>query len=275
MSGAARTWLGVVAALTLAACPGTHHDPPADAHTTAESVLELARTWVGGGPDAAVLEARASQYSEQGGLKGKVLILARRPGHLRMEGLSPTDDSVSVLATDGERFTSWQRGQSTCWVGRACPDNVGRFASVPLEADELVGVLLGRPPLIPHEHVEMKWDDKVGAYRLELVGGGADLGLAHGRTQRLWVAHADGRVVRTQLLEGGRRKVDVRYSEFRRVAGELVPGRLDVLLERDETDLRLEYREIDLATVPADEAFTFTCPAGTTLEELPCSQGTP
>jgi len=275
MSGAARTLLAIIFALGLAACPGTHHDPPADAHTTTESVLELARTWVGAGPDAAVLEARASQYSDQGGLKGKVLILARRPGHLRMEGLSPTDDSVSVLTTDGERFTSWQRGQSTCWVGRACPDNVGRFVSVPLEADELVGVLLGRPPLIPHERAEMKWDREVGAYRLELVGGAADLGLSHGRTQRLWVAHGDGRIVRTQLLEGGQRLVDVRYSEFRRVAGELLPGRLDVQLERDETDLRLEYRDIDLATVPADEAFAFTCPVGTTLEELPCSTEAP
>jgi len=260
----------VVLTAVLGACPGSHFDPPAEPHTSAEAVLELAREYIASGPGDAVIEARASQYNDAGGLKGKLLILAQRPGRLRMEGLSPTDDSVSVLATDGARFTSYQRGQSTCWVGRACPSNVGRFASVPLDSDELVGVLLGRPPIIPHGGVAMKWDAAVGAYRLDLEGVASDLGMAHGRTQRLWVAHADGRIVRTALLEDGKTRVDVTYSEFKRVGNQVVPGQLDVKLARDKTDLRLEYRSIDLATPLQPEAFVFDCPGGTSMEELPC-----
>lgn len=262
--------LGIALCALLMACPGTRIDPPDGAHTTPEAVLAAAREYVGGGPSQAVIEARASQYSDSGALKGKLLILLQRPGRLRMEGLSPTDDAVSVLASDAERFTSFVRGESACWVGRACPDNVGRFASVPLEVDELVGVLLGRPPIIAHAAASMKWDASVGAYRLELEGAASDLGLSHGRTQRLWVAHDDGRIVRVSLLEGGRTRVDVRYSEFRRVGDHLVPRRLDVALARDSTDLRLEYRDVDLAAELSAEAFVFTCPAGTTLEELPC-----
>lgn len=254
----------------LGGCPGNHFDPPAEPYTSAEAVLELASEYIASGPQEAVLEARASQYSNAGGLKGKVLILAQRPGRLRMEGLSPTDDSVSILATDGERFTSYQRGQSTCWVGRACPANVGRFASVPLSSDELVGVLLGRPPIIPHDGLTMKWDAAVGAYRLELTGGSSDLGMARGRTQRIWVAHGDGRIVRTALLEDGKTKVDVSYSEFKRIGERLLPGRLDVKLAREETDLRLEYRDIDLKTALEPAAFVFECPASTSLEEMTC-----
>lgn len=261
---------GLALAAMLAGCPGTHFDAPADVHTSAEAVLELAHGYIASGPQEAVIEARASQYSDAGGLKGKLLILAQRPGRLRMEGLSPTDDSVSILATDGDRFTSYQRGQDTCWVGRACPSNVGRFASVPLEADELVGVLLGRPPIIAHASMTMKWDAAVGAYRLDLEGAASDLAMAHGRTQRLWVAHADGRIVRTALLEGGKTRVDVTYSDFKRVGERVVPGQLDVRLARDQTDLRLEYRDIDLATPLQPNAFTFECPDGTGLEELPC-----
>jgi outer membrane lipoprotein-sorting protein len=233
-------------------------------------VLELARDYVSEGPGTAVIEARASQYSDQGGLKGKLLLIARRPGHLRMEGLSPTDDSVSVLATDGERFTSYQRGANHCFVGRACPDNVGRFVSVPLAADDLVGVLLGRPPIIPHDSATMKWDGEVGAYRLELVGSSAGLGAAHGKIQRLWVRHGDGRIVRTTLSVGGKTKVNVIYSEFKRVGEHWMPTRLDVALSRDSTDLRLEYRDIDPKAAIGDDAFSFECPAGTSLEELPC-----
>ncbi len=267
-------WLGL--ASMLAGCPSKYVDPPADVHTSAESVLQLARDYIASGPAEAVIEARASQYSDAGGLKGKVLILAQRPGRLRMEGLSPTDDSVSILATDGERFTSYQRGDTRCFVGRACPSNVGRFASVPLDSDELVGVLLGRPPIIPHSDASMQWDRAMGAYRLDLVGGAADLGMARGRTQRLWVRHGDGRIVRTALLEGGKTKVDVTYSEFKTVRGgptqadRVLPGRLDVMLARESTDLRLVYNDIDLATAVDAAAFTFECPAGTALEELAC-----
>ena len=261
-------WLGLAG--LLAGCPSTYVAPPADVHTSAESVLQLARDYIASGPSEAVIEARASQYSDAGGLKGKVLILAQRPGRLRMEGLSPTDDSVSILATDGERFTAYQRGQTSCFVGRACPSNVGRFASVPLDSDELVGVLLGRPPIIPHSDATMTWDREVGAYRVELVGGAADLGMARGRTQRLWVRHGDGRIVRTALLEGGKTKVDVTFSEFKTVKDRVLPGRLDVTLARESTDLRLVYNDIDLATAIDGAAFTFECPAGTTLEELAC-----
>lgn len=266
----ARHALGIALGATLLACPGVRIDPPPDAHTNPEAVLTAAREYIASGPKQAAIEARASQYSDRGALKGKLLILAQRSGRLRMEGLSPTDDTVSVLASDGERFTSFMRGEKTCWVGRACPDNVGRFASVPLELDELVGVLLGRPPVIVHDAVSMKWDASVGAYRLELEGGASDLGMARGRTQRLWVAHEGGRIVRVALLEGGRSKVDVRYSEFKRTGGQLVPGRLDIALARDATDLRLEYRDVDLDAVLSAEAFEFSCPEGTALEELPC-----
>jgi len=34
--------------------------------------------------------------------------------------------------------------------------------------------------------------------------------------------------------------------------------------------LRLEYRDVDLTPALKPEAFQFTCPEGTTLEELPC-----
>lgn len=263
----------LTAGTSLGACPGTHFDPPPDPLVTAESVLALAETYLATSPGAAVIEGRASQYSDRGGLKGKVLLLLKRPGQLSLSGLSPTDDVVSVLVSDGARFTAYQRGAASCFVGRACPSNVGRFASIPLESDELVGVLLGRPPVIPHRvspAPSMSWDRDVGAYRVELTGDSADLGLAHGRTQRLWVAHGDGRIVKTALFEDGKAKVEVTYSDFGTIGGKVMPRRLDIHMARESTDLRLDYRDLDLSPELEPGAFTFTCPSGTNLEELPC-----
>lgn len=267
-------WAVLLAALgVLTGCPRGGISPPADAHTDPALVVELARGYIASGPGAVAIEARASQYSDRGGLKGKVEVLAERPGRLRMTGLSPTDDMVSVLATDGTRFTSFERGAKVCFVGRACPSNVGRFASIPLESDELVGVLLGRPPIIPHGERKLSWDKDVGGYRLELFGAGADLAMSQGRVQRLWVGHEDGRILRTALIEGGKTRVDVTYKELKRFGEHLLPTRLDAKLERESTDLRLDYRDIDVRPELGDGAFTFVCPTGTTLEELPCFEG--
>jgi outer membrane lipoprotein-sorting protein len=260
----------------LLGCGGVLIAPPPDALSDAPRVLELAQSYLGTGPSAAVIEARASHYSDRGGIKGKVEILVERPGRVRFTGLSPTDDMVSVISTDGERFVAYERGARDCHVGRACAANVGRFASIPLEADELAGVLVGRPPVIPYAELTLDWDRAAGAYRLELTGGARDLGLAHGRVQRLWVTHPDGRVIRTTILDGGRTRVDVRYSDFRRVGEHTLPHRLDIQLERDSTDLRLDFRDIELPADLDDAAFSFACPASTTLEELPCGlEGSP
>jgi len=251
-------------------CPNGGRDAPTDAWQTPEEVLERAREFLATGPAHAILEARASQYSEHGGIKGKVEVLVERPGRLRFSGLSPTDDLVSVLATDGQRFTAFERGQKTCHVGRACPANVGRFTGFALETDQLVGVLLGRPPIVPHERLELAWDRQEGAYRLDLVGTAVALGGTRGQVQRLWVAHGDGRVVRLQVRSAERVDVDVRYGEWRRFGDHLLPTLVDVKMARDQTDLRIIYRDIDVATPVDAAAFTFVCPAGTELVDEPC-----
>lgn len=258
--------------LWLSGCPSDGRDPPREPLTTPEAVLERARAFLATGPAHAILEARASQYSDAGGIKGKVEILLARPGRVRFTGLSPTDDLVSVLATDGQRFTAFERGQKSCWVGRACAANVGRFTGFALEPDELLGVLIGRPPLIAYDQATLGWDRAVGGYRVDLVGTSAALGGDKGKVVRLFVGHEDGRILGLQVRAGAKVEVDVRYDDWRRVGehGDLMPGRVDVRMARGSTDLRIVYRDIDVATPIEDAAFVFECPTGTTLEEQPC-----
>jgi len=131
-------------------------------------------------------------------------------------------------------------------------------------------VLIGRPPIVPFERAEFVWDRKMAAYRLDLIGTAAQLGGTKGQTQRLWVRHDDGRVVRMQVVDGKKVAADVRYSEWKTVAGSLMPGRIDVKMARGNFDLRIDFRDIDLESAVDDAAFTFECPSGTTMEEQPC-----
>ena len=86
----------------LAGCPqGAHVSAPADALTDAGSVLALVADQ-SARKQRLVVEARISYYGDEGARKAKAIILARRPAALHVSALSPTDDMVAVLASDGE-----------------------------------------------------------------------------------------------------------------------------------------------------------------------------
>ena len=57
-----------------------------------------------------VYTTRMEHYGKDGVVKGKVDVLAKRPSRFRFEALTPSDDTLAVLASDGDRFMSHQRG---------------------------------------------------------------------------------------------------------------------------------------------------------------------
>ncbi len=224
------------------------------------------------GPRQAVLEGRASQYGDAGALKGKIELLLDRDRGFRMTGLSPTDDVLSVVASSDATFTAFARGGDHCHVGRPCPSNVARFASVALAPRELAGVLLGRPPLLLGEANlaagdVMRWDGEARAWVFTRSLGGD--------SQTLWLAVSSPRILRARLTRGGGTVVDVRYSDFAVTAAGDVPRRLDMTLARDDTDLRIEVAHLDPNPELPPEAFEAACPLGMTRDELPCLEPLP
>jgi hypothetical protein len=256
-------------ALFGAGCPAHIAPRPVEGPTTLDALGPIVEAYLASGPVQAHLEARASQYSDAGAMKGKLEVLLDRARGFRMSGLSPTDDVVSTVACDANRFTAFERGAKVCWSGEACPGNVARFASLPMRPTDLAGVLLGRPPFDvgaggEAPPVALDWDGRAKAWTLTAEAPDT------GRRQILWVTPDTGRVSRTRVLEGDRQVADVRYSEFRRVGDAELPFRIDIALARDDTDLRIEVRELDVDVEFDASAFQFECPAGVTAETLPC-----
>jgi len=176
--------------------------------------------------------------------------------------LTPTDDMVAVLATDGQRFTSFERGADVCYRGPACPENVGRLLPLALPPADVTRLLLGGAPAPAHASATVGWDARVGAYRLvrEIAGG----------TQDIWVAHGTGDVLRTTVSRGGARVVEVDFEDVRIVSGQRLPHVLRVRMTEGDVDLRIVYREVDVNVDLSDDAFQLPCPEGMTEATLPC-----
>ena len=213
-------------------------------------------------------EARVSYYGKEGARKAKAVILARRPASLHFSVYSPSDDMLAVLASDGERFTFFERGQASCYSGRSCAENIGRFSFFPLEGHQLVDALLGGVPLIAATRTSLIWDGRSGAYRLERLG---DAGVL----QRIWVSHGSWLVKRMEVYRGDVLELSLAFSDIKVVSNEALAHTLDMKMPGRDVDLRVRLRDLELNTAPSDEAFEIPCPEGTSSERLLCYDEVP
>jgi len=207
---------------------------------------------------------RVSHYGDAGVFKGSVDVLGATEAKLRFEVLSPTDDTMAVLASDGKRFMSHQRGEGGCDVGDACPANVSRFLPMVLSGADLVRLMTGTAPHIVHEQRALAWDDCEGAYRLTLENVAA-------RTRvDLWVAPTHYFVVRMRLIRDGKERLLVENEDFRAVNGVLIPHTIQVQVDETNTDLLISLREAWVNQLQDGPHFNPTCPSGSVPKEVPC-----
>ncbi|MEC9072917.1 MAG: hypothetical protein VX938_11075 [Myxococcota bacterium] len=218
-------------------------------------------------------EARVSMYGPQGARKGRMVLLAARPASLHASILSPTDDLMGVTTSDGDRFTSFERGAPVCYQGGSCPQNISRLLPVPLEGPDLVNVLLGAPPGISAVSPEARWDRRVGAYRIDGLLKGEDAS-GSPRNVNIWVSHGDW-VLKRMTFDGppplpAGSRVEVTWEDPQRVSGHLLPHRVRMKVKEADLDVQIRYRDVGLNDPLGEDAFRVACPPGTRIEEVPC-----
>jgi hypothetical protein len=97
-------------------------------------------------------EARIDHFSDQGRVRGKLLLFASQPDRLRFDVMSPPpfNSIVSTLTTADRRFALADLRERKFYEGPATACNVARLTAVALEAHVLVSLLGGRAPLLVH-----------------------------------------------------------------------------------------------------------------------------
>lgn len=246
----------------LLACPHRIPEPP-DALKTPEAVLSTMDSRIKSVKSLAV-EARASYYGDGKARKGTLEIAVERPESLFFAVLSPTGDMLSVLASDGRGFTSFERGGSVCVRGCSTPDNIARLIPLALRGVEAVSVLLGVVPLIKSRNVRLSWSKSEGAYVVTIDGEDS-------LVQRIWIEHGTGVARRSEVKRGDKVVMELSYEKTAKVSGIHLPHRLRVKMAQGNTDLQLDYRDVEVnpATL-TKQAFQLSCPAGTQVKDLGC-----
>jgi outer membrane lipoprotein-sorting protein len=241
-----RKLLSSLLAVVLAGCAVAVPPPRQGADEEARRALEvLIARWHA----FTDLRALADITIEKGGQRQRLsgVLLARAPGSVRFEALSPFGQPFLFVTVHDRRLTAYDATTNEATVGEASAETTARLLSLPFDPDDLVAVLSGRAaPPRDLRVVEILPPDEHGP-SLNLIGG------VH--QQRVWMDFTTG-VVRRLSITGGRAAAIVSYL----VDPRGVLTGFDVSAGEGHVSAAVRYRSLAMGVGVESERFTFALP---------------
>lgn len=184
------------------------------------------------------------------------VLLVKPPASLRFEALSPFGQPFLLLTIADAALTTYDVAENQSLSGPVDARTTGRWLGVPLDADDLVGLLIGRviPPagLREAEILPVEADGP----SLRLVG--------RDRSQRVWMDFETGEVLKTEV-SGGRTTLVVTYQ---RDSHHDLPTEIRASAAGEAFEATVRYRQPAIATGLGAEQFGLTVPQGANIQRF-------
>lgn len=208
---------------------------------------------------------RVTYFGRRGRIRLRAVVVAQRPGAFRVETLSPLEQAMEVMASDGRVL--WLLTGGRLLKGPATPEHIARLLPLALPPEAVVDILLGGVPTSADlKATNIAWDDDLWKVNLEDGGG------EHGH---LWVDPALGVATRWVMFSrtgtgAPAERVRVDFSDFGETAGAAgpFPRRIRVVLASPEADVSIKLDTPEIG-VPLDaRLFRIDPPPGVAPEPL-------
>jgi outer membrane lipoprotein-sorting protein len=195
------------------------------------------------------LRALADISVDRGGDRQRLngVVLAKAPGSVRFEALSPFGQPVLIAVVHAGQFTAFSALTNRAVVGEATAESTARLLGLPFEPHDLVALVSGHA-VPPHDVrlAEILPSDALGP-SLSLVGAVGE--------QRIWMDFETGVVSQLQIV-GGRAAGTVTYR--RDDEGKLTG--FDVSAAERYVSGTVRYRDVATGVGLATERFALTLP---------------
>ncbi len=184
------------------------------------------------------------------------VLLAKPPASLRFEALSPFGQPFVLLAIADGTLTSYSVADNLALRGPVTARTSARWLGVPLEADGIVGLLIGRlsPPRALRQAEVLEAD--ADGPSLKLVGEDHSL--------RVWMDWQTGEIAKAEI-GGGRTRLVVTYT--RSPDGDL-PGEIHATAGEANFDATVRYLNPAVGTGVEPERFRLAPPEGARIQYL-------
>lgn len=215
----------------------------------------------------------ADHFGAQGRIRGEVWVFVRRPASLRVDTRAfGTTVSTVTLNNDRLSLADFRGGRFFTGPAQACV--AAQLLGIPLESAEVVSMLSGGPPLIDGR-ARIAWRD--GRYDVEIRGeNGVSESLRLELTDRERESSRPEdqrpRATRAEIRDARGVRAVLEFGDYTEVSGVAFAQRVRVLMERDNVDLLVRYREITLdPELPEEEdIFEQAPPEGTETVPVDC-----
>ena len=174
------------------------------------------------------------------GLSGRQVVVAERPDHLRLELLGLFDQSLGVLAVDGDGYELFRATDLSFDRGPLHDDLLWDNARIRLKPAEAVALLLGAPlmdvPLAPVSAGEAE----DGEILVSLAEPG-------GAVRRRLGFDVQGRLRRVEALtSNGELEWTAGYGDYQPVGGVSFAHEITLLVTEGRTRVRIALRDVEL-----------------------------
>ena len=256
-------------ALLMLACGARQTPPPSDALDDPVAVFEATLDRFEA-MSSLRMRATLEYFGEDGRVRVDQVVLARRPGDVRMETISPFGTTLSVFTMNTDALVLYDLQASDYVTGTPSTTNIARLIPFPLSAADLVRVLFGAPPLDavdpdPHQYT-MAWDARRGGYRLHMPLAD-DAG-----SLEVWIAHGSWTMTAARMTRDGDVVFDLRSGRPMTVTGTEIttemPRRIEFEMPMESIDVTLDTESVVLDPPLVDALFTVPVPRGVTPRAL-------
>ena len=193
-------------------------------------------------------------------LKAKEEIVAKRPGNLRVEAMSPFGVAL-LLAAQGPDLTIFEPSQNRFMRGQANADTLYKYVRIPMAPTDAVGLLIGLAPPAFDLGNDPDSVSNDGAMLVATFGKSASvthqLGFSDGNLAMVRETGADGRI-----------NYEVRYSDYHDIGGVMFPYVVDATFPEAGSHVTFRYLRPIVNGVIPDSTFVLTPAPGATMMNL-------
>ena len=192
----------------------------------------------------------------------KEVIVVKRPQCLRLETLSPLGHPLFFIVTDGRKLFLFSISENKFYHGIASTKNISLLFPGNLSLEEIVSIMLGEVPLIDYDSEQVECQTKGDICVLRLSTEDERF------KQVLRVSLSNQEVIESEIYDQVEGLIlSTRYRHYERIGEALFPREIIVFMPRDETKVKVSYKEIELLSEINPAQFRLTPPQG--VEVIP------
>ncbi len=201
--------------------------------------------------------ARIIVDTSKGTYSRNIAVVAKKPSFLRIETIPFFGTPDFFLSVNKKRLKVFLPKEENFYIGHATKKNLFSLFQIYLDADEIVSLLTGTPPVIRKDNHTLRGYFEGNLYRIDIICEGKKI-------QSLWVEPKHNRMLRIEVFhEDGGIYYSARFKDYYSIKETSYPKTIKITIEKPERiHASILYSNIQTSSGEEKNLFDLLIPNG-------------